>query len=194
YLVNADGTGYRRLTDDGYGDVQPQWSPDGATIAFASDRDSASFELLRFNPWRITLLDVASGATTVIPGQAGLNLNPQWAPDGRSIAYVSDRTGSANVFLYDLDAKEHYQLTNLAGAVSGLTEQSPSITWAREADRLAFAYYEDAKYTIWSVTNPRALRRGPYREPPRPVAAVIPPSLSDSTQKSVSIAALLDSF
>jgi WD40 repeat protein len=194
YFVNADGTGFRRLTNDGYGDFQPQWSPDGKTIAFTTDRDSASFDILRFMPWRIALLDLASGAVTVIPGQAGLNLNPQWAPDGRSIAYVSNRTGTANVFLYDLDAREHYQLTNVAGAVAALTDQSPAISWARDADKLAFTYYEDAHYTIWSISNPRALRHAPYREPPRVRLASIPPVTADSVQKSVSIAALLDSF
>jgi Tol biopolymer transport system component len=194
YMVNADGTGLRRLTNDGYGDFQPQWSPDGKTIAFATDRDSASFEILRFKPWRIALLDLATGAVTVIPGQGGLNLNPQWAPDGRSLAYVSNRTGTANVFLYDLDAREHYQLTNVAGAVSALTEQSPAISWARDADKLAFTYYEDSHYTIWALSNPRSLKRAPYREPARVVLSAVTPASPDSTQKSVSIAALLDSF
>ncbi len=190
YIVHADGTGLRRLTDDRFGDVQPQWSPDGRTIAFASDRDSASFELLRFLPWRITLLDVATGRTSVIPGQAGLNLNPQWSPDGRSIAYVSDRTGTPNVFLYDFETREHYQLTNVVGAISALTEYSPAISWARQADRLAFTYYENSKYTVWAVTNPRALRRAPYRAPLPLIAAVAPP---DSV-RTMSVAALLDSF
>jgi Tol biopolymer transport system component len=194
YLVNADGTGFRRLTNDGYGDFQPQWSPDGKTIAFTTDRDSASFDLLRFKPWRLALLDVASGGITVIPNQGGMNLNPQWAPDGRSIAYISNRTGTANVFLYDLDAKEHYQLTNVAGAIAALTEQSPAISWARDADKLAFTYYEDAHYTIWSLSNPRSLKRSPYREPPRAPLVATGLSTPDSAQKSVSIAALLDSF
>jgi hypothetical protein len=107
YIVNSDGSGLRRLTNDKFGDLQPQWSPDGRTIAFASDRDSASLDLLRFSPWKITLLDLATRAVTVLPGQAGLNLNPQWAPDGRSIAYVSNRNGTANIFLYDLDSAQH---------------------------------------------------------------------------------------
>ncbi len=133
--------------------------PTGETIAFATDRDSASFPLLRFKPWRIALLDLESGSVSVLPGQAGLNLNPQWAPDGRTIAYVSDRTGTPNVFLYDLDARVHYQLTRVAGAVQAVTELSPSITWARGADKLAFTYFENGEYTVWAVNNPRSLRR-----------------------------------
>jgi hypothetical protein len=193
YVINADGAGLRRLTTDGYGDFQPQWSPDGKTIAFATDREGASFSLLKFNAWRIALLDVATGATTVLPNQAGLNLNPQWAPDGKSIAYVSDRTGTANVFLYDLDTHEHYQLTNVTGAVSALTEFSPAISWARQADRLAFTYFEDERYTIWAVNNPRTLRRAPYRDP-APQTIVVAPVASDSATKTVSVVAMLDSF
>ena len=165
YIVDADGTNLRRLTNDRWGDLQPQWSPDGSTIAFVSDRgDTSSFTWLRFPRMRLTLLDLEKGTITVVPGQAGLNINPQWAPDGRSVAYISDRTGIANVFLYDLDTHEHYQLTNVVGAISAITEVSPAISWARQADRMAFTYYDNGEYTIWSMTNPRAYKAAPYRE------------------------------
>jgi hypothetical protein len=192
YIVNADGTELRHLTEDGYGDFQPQWSPDGKTIAFATDREGASFDVLRFNPWRIALLDLETNQITVLPNQSGLNLNPQWSPDGRSIAYVSDRAGTPNLFLYDLDEREHYQLTNLVGAVAALTEFSPAITWARQADKIAFTYYDDSKFTIWSVNNPRALKDTPYRDAPKVVVAGN--IATDSTAKSISITALLDSL
>ena len=194
YIVNADGTHLRRLTRDRYGDIQPQWSPDGKSVAFATDRDSANLDILRFREMRIAVADVASGRITVLPGQAGLNINPQWAPDGRSIAYISDRSGTANVFLYDFATAAHYQLTNVVGAISALTEYSPAISWSHGADKLAFTYFDDGRYSIWTINNPRALRGLPYHDPVR--VAQLPPPEADSTAsdtKSVSVVALLDS-
>jgi Tol biopolymer transport system component len=206
YVVDADGKNFHQLTTDAYGDVQPQWSPDGKTIAFATDRGAgADLGLLRFPHWHIALLDLESGSISVIPQQQGLNTNPQWAPDGKSIAFVSDRTGIANVFLYDFDAKEHYQLTNVVGAISALTEYSPSISWARGADRMAFTYYADGEYTIWQVSHPRTLKKAPYRETHAPVVTVAAGELANGPDslalpdsqppaaQGVSIAALLDS-
>ncbi len=41
YVVNADGTGMRALTDNDTRDFFPTWSPDGSTIVFTSNRDGA---------------------------------------------------------------------------------------------------------------------------------------------------------
>src|SRR5437016_4148640 len=112
YIVDADGKNLRQLTNDEYGDLQPSWSPDGKTLAFATEHSPATnLSNLKLGPWQIATLDIATGVETVLPGQDGLNLNPQWSPDGRSIAYISDRTGLANIFLFDLNDNQHYQLT-----------------------------------------------------------------------------------
>lgn len=173
YMVDRDGRAFHELTHDKYGDLMPQWSPDGRTIVFTSDRGPGTeVERLRFSPLQISLLDLETGAVTVIPNQAGININPMWAPDGRSVAFISDRTGSPNVFLYDLGAREHYQLTNLVGGVASFTEFSPAITWAKQADKLAFVYYDNGDMTVWSVNNPRQLKKQPYRQAaPGPVVA-----------------------
>ena len=211
YMLDADGRSVHRLTNDKFGDLQPQWSPDGNEIAFSSDRGpGADLALLRFPRWSIATLNVRSGIVTVLPGQRGLNTNPQWSPDGKSIAYVSDRTGIANVFLYDLDSREHFRLTNVAGAISAITEYSPSISWARGADKLAFTYFDDGDYTVWQISDPRSLKSAPYHDP-APAALVVASLPGDSAKTggrtgsasdtaggffvkpSVSIAALLDS-
>ena len=195
WVLDVDGRNPRHITNDVYGDLQPQWSPDGQTIAFATDRGGADTTLLRFGRWSIATVDVRSGAVTVLPGQSGLNTNPQWAPDGKSIAYVSDRSGTANVFLWDAEQREHYRLTNVIGAVSAITEYSPSISWARGADRIAFTYFENGDYTIWQLDNPRSLKQAPYRHIAMAVAThPLSDTQADSTARpGVSIAALLDS-
>ncbi|NBW64731.1 hypothetical protein EBR44_03050, partial [bacterium] len=166
YTIDADGRNLRQLTKGWYAGLMPAWSPDGRKIAFVSDRGpKTNLELLRFGKWEINLLDVASGDIETIPGQGGKNLNPAWAPDGKSLAFISDRTGIAQIFLYDFEAKEHYQLTRYIGGVLSLTENSPAITWARQADKLAFVYYDNNDYTVWSISNPRQLKKEPYRDP-----------------------------
>ena len=173
-IVKVDGTGFRQLTNDRYGDFMPVVSPDGRTIAFSSDRGAETdFDLLRFSRWKVSLYDMATGNVTVLPNQPGLNINPQWAPDGKSVAYITDRNGVPNIFLYDFTNREHYQLTNVAGGVSGITEFSPALTWARGADRMAFVHFEKkGEYTVWTVENPRALKKEPYRAPAAPAVMV----------------------
>ncbi len=166
WIVNIDGSDARRLNRDLHGDAHPQWSPDGRTIAFASDRGpETDFEVLDFGQNQISLMDVETGRVRVLPNQDGININPQWAPDGKSLIFISDRTGVANLFEFDLETETHYQLTNVLGAITAVAEYSPAITWAREADVLAFVYYERGDHTIYRVDNPRSLREQPYRDP-----------------------------
>jgi Tol biopolymer transport system component len=163
YVVDSDGKNLKKLTNDLYGDLQPTWSPDGKKIAFATDRaPPTDITRLRFAKWQIGIIDVATGQIDILPNQAGHNLNPMWAPDGASLAYISDRTGVANVFLYDINDKLQYQLTNVIGGVSAITEYSPAISWARGADKMAFTYYENGDYTVWQMDNPRSLKRAAF--------------------------------
>ena len=48
FVMNADGTGLKKLTDNTAVDAAPSWSPDGGKIVFTSDR-SGSFELYRMS-------------------------------------------------------------------------------------------------------------------------------------------------
>lgn len=177
YVIDADGKNLRRLTNDLYGDLMPAWSPDGKKIAFVSERGpQTQLDVLKLGRWRISVLDVASGTIEVLPDQGGKNLNPQWAPDGKSLAFISDRIGIPQVFLYDFTDGQQYQLTRLVGGVQSVTENSPALTWASQADRLAFVYSENNGYTVWQVTNPRQLKGEPFRAEGALIAAAPPPT------------------
>jgi hypothetical protein len=49
YVVNADGSGSQRLTNNPATDLRPRWSPDGTKIAFQTDRDGNQ-EIYAMNP------------------------------------------------------------------------------------------------------------------------------------------------
>ena len=172
YVVNTDGTGLRQLTSDKHGDLQPAWSPDGNWVAWASERNVLNLANLDLGRWQISLMNVETGEVRLIPAQEGLNINPMWAPDAQSLAFISDRTGIPNVFLYDLAAGTHHQLTNVVSGISAITEYSPALTWARGADRLAFTYYENGDYTVWAIENPRALKQVAFDTSPADTAVV----------------------
>ena len=180
YLINADGTGLARVTHDRYAELHPVWSPDGATIAFATDRGPRTdLATLTFGPLGIALYHLADGRVELLDHMSGENINPQWAPDGTSLAFVSDRTGIANVFLYDFADHQVYQLTNVLTGIAGITPISPAISWASEADRLAITYYEKGNYDVYVIDNPRALKRRPYGPRPGVVAQAGDPAPDD---------------
>src|SRR6476620_8294826 len=61
-------------------DYQPDWSPDGRFVAYASyDGDAID----------LRVLDLESGVTSTILRNGSVNLEPRWSPDGKRIAFVS---------------------------------------------------------------------------------------------------------
>jgi TolB protein len=64
-----------QLTDGPGYDYQPDWSPDGRRIVYASYRDDAI---------ELRLLDPATGASTPLIADSAVNLEPRWSPDGRT--------------------------------------------------------------------------------------------------------------
>ena len=165
FVVSRDGSNLRRLTQDKYADLHPVWSPDGHTIAFATDRGGRTdFKTLNIGNMRIALYDLDTGSIQVLDQMDhGKNVSPQWSPDGTSIAFVSDRNGVSNIFLYELKPKTLYQLTDFYTGVQGITALSPVLSWAPQADRLAFCYFEKGKYDVYTLSNPRSLKHQPYQ-------------------------------
>jgi Tol biopolymer transport system component len=191
YAIDVASGRSRQLTDDRFADLQPMYSPDGRTIAFATDRGETDFNTLSFGEYRLGLMDMASGEIrTVDPtggtGQraaVGKNINPQWSRDGQSLYFISDRSGISNIYRVELATGQLRQVTDLFTGVSGYTDLSPALSAAQNADRLVFTAYERSGFNIYSISNPQELagtepvpvQTAAAGVPGVPLAALLPP-------------------
>lgn len=83
YVMNPDGTGLTRLTDDPGWDGTPAWSPDGTQIAFASER---------LGPPVIMLMNADGSDQRALTDPTYASLMPAWSPDGKRIAFASTQS------------------------------------------------------------------------------------------------------
>lgn len=103
---------------------RPAWSPDGARIAFAGNRNGN---------WDIYVVALDEGAVPVdlTPASPAAELEPRWSPDGTKIAFQSDRSGSFDVYTMRPDGSA---VTDVAGGASRETLGD----WSPDSQRLVF--------------------------------------------------------
>jgi Tol biopolymer transport system component len=155
FVYDLDADTLRQLTEDSYADLQPSWSPDGQQLAFVTDRYSTDLARLAPGPNGLALLDVATGRPQALPTfDRGKSINPQWAPDGRRISFLSDRTGVTNVYTIDLTSGTITQVTNLNTGVSGITALSPALSSSIDATRLVFSAYDHGNIGVYVIDDP----------------------------------------
>src|SRR2546426_4463701 len=100
-VVNADGSGSRRLTAAPGHSVTPVWAPDGTRVAFVRRLGSASRPVAG-NADR-------TGETPLTP--EGDNTAPAWSPDGRLIAFVTRGEEHPDLYVMSADGTDQRRLT-----------------------------------------------------------------------------------
>lgn len=85
----------------------PRWSADGRHIVFASSRDDPG--LTRMD---IFLMHADGTAVTNLSRHPHEDFNPHWAADGHSVIFTSLRSGTAQIFAYDLQSQQAMRITD----------------------------------------------------------------------------------
>ena len=139
YVMNADGTGTKRLTSARGQETHPTWSSSGRTIAFERDSDIYVMNADGSNARRISDSQVDES-------------EPAWSPDGAWIAYVRRAPGTsvAELWIMRPDGSDRKRVVTHG-------DRSLNPAWSPGGARLAFvSNARGPLYDIYTVDIDRA--------------------------------------
>lgn len=153
-LLGSEQKPYRLLTIETFMEMEsvgnPSISPDGKLIIFTRSWVDKMNDQMRSNLW---LVDIEGKRVRELTHGNWRDFSPVWSPDGKKIAFLSDRDGSTQIHVMWLDTREVAQLTHLDRAPSNLV-------WSPDGKNLAFTYFVPDNNPIL-----------PIKLPPRPEGA-----------------------
>ncbi len=169
YLMNADGTLQKPLLTNSAINEYPSWFPNGKSIVFASNLDAnllntgVNAYTLGGGPRNIYRMDINGGEPQRLTRGNYSDLAPQVSPDGRQIAFYSDRNGQLDIFVMPSNGGNLQPLTDHYAK-----DMSP--TWAPDG-RIAFSSNRKKKFDIYvrnsdgSLTNLTEKDAGDHKFP-----------------------------
>jgi Tol biopolymer transport system component/DNA-binding winged helix-turn-helix (wHTH) protein len=137
WRVAATGEGLAQpLVSSTREENSPDYSPDGARIAFASNRSGN---------WEVWVAS-SDGSNTrqVTSYRAGPAWQPRWSPNGRVLAFSHTREGNADIYTITPEGSAPRQLTS-----DPASDASPS--WSRDGRSVYFSSNRSGAYEIWKT-------------------------------------------
>jgi len=137
YLINADGSGQRRVTVNVRGGYEPNWSQDGTKIIFQYSG--------------LWIADIATGEISRLPLKAGSAdlpkpylVKPSWSPDGKWIAFLNESGTQGDIYLIRSDGIDLRRLTD-----SSDISRDGNLVWSPDGKQLAYSAHRDGNIEIY---------------------------------------------
>jgi acylaminoacyl-peptidase len=133
----------------------PQISPDGKTVIYVLGWADKMNDAFYSNLWMAPVS--ATGARPVTQGDFR-DSSPVWSPDGKRIAWLSNRGGKQQIHVRWMDTGQEAQITDL--------QQAPSnIAWSPDGKWISYTARVPEK-PAWSVPAPEKPKDAKWAEPP----------------------------
>ncbi|MBD3257461.1 hypothetical protein GF377_03430, partial [candidate division GN15 bacterium] len=165
FVYDIESREITEITDDRFDDVEPSWTPDSETLVFASDRPHPQNPVLdnvghpyvategalmpgdfEYGTYNLFRLDVDTRRIEPVDVGPGQNRYPQVSPDGKKVAFVSNRNGIDNIYVGYLDSTRHFAVTDINTGIR-------SISWGPKGDRLAYSAFFKGAFDIFILDD-----------------------------------------
>jgi dipeptidyl aminopeptidase/acylaminoacyl peptidase len=107
--------------------AEPQVSKDGKWVAYTVSTPDMEANRAASNIW---IVPTAGGAAMQLT-QSGYDSSPVWSPDGKTLAFLSSRSGESQVYLLSMEGGEAHPLTKLSTGAD-------IVKWSPDGKMIAF--------------------------------------------------------
>jgi Tol biopolymer transport system component len=138
-IMNADGSGLRRLTtDDSRRHFYASLAPDGLSVLYSSFREENVYEIYE--------LDLSDSSVDRLTDRIGVLTAPEVSPDGSAITFAhgNPRTGEMQIMIMDRDGEDAQNIPQLSG-------WDP--TWSPDGRQILFASGPEGSVQLFVINR-----------------------------------------